>query len=260
MSVVSQLKQYQPVNRCIYCGKTDRKLTNEHIVPYAVGGQTVLPKASCLDCSKVTSKVEQFVARQMWGEFRLLAGLPSRNKKRQSEIAYSIRSRGSSYWQKRLLAAGNHPAWLHFPRLPEPQLFTGLAFTTFNTWSAVFNQEALIRWKGKRVLTGAIDLQVFCRFLIKIAHSYACAEAGLASFSPTAVEAVFDASQSASMYVGSYQPDIKAEPDILHRQQLVDIECCGVKYRGVRIRLFANCGAPEYVVGLGACTTQASFS
>jgi hypothetical protein len=48
---------YEPINRCIYCGSFI-DLTKEHIIPYSLGGKAFLPKASCKECAKITSRIE----------------------------------------------------------------------------------------------------------------------------------------------------------------------------------------------------------
>ena len=67
--------------RCIYCGASDIKLTDEHIVPLSVGGQHVIVDGSCIPCAKITTKFERDVAREMWGNARISYGAPSRRKK-----------------------------------------------------------------------------------------------------------------------------------------------------------------------------------
>jgi hypothetical protein len=63
------------------------KLTDEHIVPYSLGGQHVLLDASCAACCGITKKFEQEVARGLWGDARTSYGAPSRRKKhRKSHI------------------------------------------------------------------------------------------------------------------------------------------------------------------------------
>ena len=249
-----KVKQYLPVSCCIYCGKADVKLSNEHIIMYGLGGKEVLPKASCSNCARLTSQVEQFIAREMWGPFRVLTSIQSRNKQRSAEIGYLVRSPGATNFRKRLLPVGNHPAWLHFPKMPEREFFTKIPFETFDSWSQIYNQEVFKRWEGKRVHVGAIDLQKFSLFLAKIAHSFACAEIGLSSFQPFLQAVILGLHDKLSMFVDSYQHGLPAEEDILHRQQMVDIDRDGIKYKGVRLRLFANCGSPEYVVVVGTPT------
>jgi hypothetical protein len=66
--------------RCIYCGRADVKLTDEHFLPLSLGGQHVIEKASCHSCADITKKFEQHVARDMWGDARNSYGAPSRRK------------------------------------------------------------------------------------------------------------------------------------------------------------------------------------
>ena len=69
---MSDVFHYPPVGRCIYCGATD-ELTDEHIIPFSLGGVLILDKASCngtKGCNKKTHKFEGVVARQIFGKFR----------------------------------------------------------------------------------------------------------------------------------------------------------------------------------------------
>ena len=61
---------FNAAGQCIYCGKSGIELSNEHIVAYALGGDFVLPKASCLDCARVTGAIEQAVLRKLLGTMR----------------------------------------------------------------------------------------------------------------------------------------------------------------------------------------------
>ncbi|RWO19071.1 MAG: hypothetical protein EOS09_32715 [Mesorhizobium sp.] len=65
---------------CIYCGDRAVMLTDEHVVPLGMGGKHVLLKASCLCCNKVTSRFEQDVLRDLWGEARISYGSPTRHR------------------------------------------------------------------------------------------------------------------------------------------------------------------------------------
>ena len=70
----STIPKLPPVGRCIYCLSTEG-LTNEHIMPIALGGKLVLPKASCEPCRRITSEFERIVTRQMYWPLRLSLGL-----------------------------------------------------------------------------------------------------------------------------------------------------------------------------------------
>lgn len=67
------------VGQCIYCGSRE-ELTDEHIIPFGLGGRWVLGKASCPSCSRTTAGFEQEVLRGMLGGLR--AALKIRTRRR----------------------------------------------------------------------------------------------------------------------------------------------------------------------------------
>ncbi len=80
---------YTPVGRCIYCGTTEGTLSKEHIVPYALNGNWVLPKASCKKCSAITQKYEDACLRIMFKPLRTRLGMQSR-RRRQEDIEVEV--------------------------------------------------------------------------------------------------------------------------------------------------------------------------
>lgn len=80
---MKQRKQtrYRSVGFCIYCGATEGQLSDEHIIPFALGGDYLLPKSSCAACAKITSGIEQFCLRTMFGPLRMMLGFPTRRPK-----------------------------------------------------------------------------------------------------------------------------------------------------------------------------------
>ena len=60
------------------------RLTDEHVVPLALGGQHILEGASCDYCADITKKFEQDVARELWGAPRNSYDAPSRRKKQRA--------------------------------------------------------------------------------------------------------------------------------------------------------------------------------
>ncbi|SOD22755.1 hypothetical protein [Nitrosomonas ureae] len=71
---------FQPANKCIYCGKTNVFLGDEHIIPFSLDGAWIIPKASCKDCESITSKFEMSVARDMYLQLRTKEGFQTRRK------------------------------------------------------------------------------------------------------------------------------------------------------------------------------------
>jgi 5-methylcytosine-specific restriction endonuclease McrA len=77
-----QGRKYDPVGRCIYCGSNGGSdgLRDEHMVPYSLGGHAALRQASCRACEAVTSRVELYLARHTFYQFRSHVRAPSRRK------------------------------------------------------------------------------------------------------------------------------------------------------------------------------------
>jgi hypothetical protein len=58
-------------DKCIYCGKLDTKLSDEHIVPESLGGVHIIRKASCPECATITSRFEMHQLNILKKEKRL---------------------------------------------------------------------------------------------------------------------------------------------------------------------------------------------
>src|SRR6266478_5809071 len=79
---------------CIYCGRTE-ELTDEHVVPFALGGNLILPDASCSECNKITSAFEQRVLRGFMQHARVAGHFPTRRpKERPTTIPIEIKQDG----------------------------------------------------------------------------------------------------------------------------------------------------------------------
>jgi hypothetical protein len=68
--------------KCIYCGAADVPLTEEHVIPYAIGkNATILEGACCEDCQRIIQPYEQEVLKKQLGVFRAMVEAPTRSKK-----------------------------------------------------------------------------------------------------------------------------------------------------------------------------------
>jgi hypothetical protein len=90
--------------------------------------------------------------------------------------------------------------------------------------------------------------------LAKIAHAHAIAERGIYAFKPLVAGLIAGDDNAPTHYIGSFRHNLPAEPEYLHRIQLV--ECINDKVPNTKflvavIRLFANSGAPECCVVVG---------
>lgn len=248
---------YAPVGCCIYCGTTAGELTKEHIVPFGLGGNLILPKASCRDCATVTGGVEHFCLRPMLGPFRIRLALPTRRpEERPSALPIEFIRVDGRREQKTVGAQEVPLACIGF-RLAAPGLLRGLPPTeTLEGELVVRHLEDETRKhlspEGQRVKLGTINMLTFSRMLAKIGHSYAVANLGLGSFRPLLPDLILGKSSTAPYLVGgdaSTQPP--ATEPVLHHVYLQNCLTRGVEYVLVAIRLFAFVGMPRYHVVVG---------
>lgn len=182
---------YPPVGHCIYCDSPTTDLGDEHIIPFALNGGMVLPKASCHQCEKIIQPYEMTVARRIFGHFRIKHNVQTRNKKQRPD---NIRigtllpngKRGTAY-----VPVLDHPVMLFVYKF---QLATYLQCyppeVEKNTWLpiALSNKEELdafiekYHWDRMNKLV-AVPVE-FARQLAKIAYSYVVAEIGIGNFTP----------------------------------------------------------------------------
>jgi hypothetical protein len=90
---MSDVFRYPDVGLCFYGGATN-DLTDEHIIPFSLGGTLILPKSSCntkiVGCNAKTTKFEGVIARQVFGKFRARFGVQTRRpKERPTHFEFS---------------------------------------------------------------------------------------------------------------------------------------------------------------------------
>jgi len=248
---------FSPVGHCIYCGKIEEDLTDEHIIPYGLGGNLVLPKSSCKKCSKITSNTERFCLKPMYGNLRHRLNLPTRRKKNRSPII-SLEIRGSNGENNNIhLPAPEFPLLALGFRFPAPGLLRGEPqgdSTEGEVICRYINEQfqKYIPSDGRRVKIGSICIDTFCRMLAKIAHSYAIAKLGETAFNPLLPKIILEKNIPPTYLVGgdkSSEP--KKQPKVLH-----DIypQLClshGIEYVLIAIQLFAFIDMPRYHVVVG---------
>jgi hypothetical protein len=72
------------LGQCIYCYERFPldELGDEHIVPLNLGGNLILPHASCSTCGEKTSAAEGHCARAMYADLRAQLGIRGRKSRR----------------------------------------------------------------------------------------------------------------------------------------------------------------------------------
>ena len=87
-------KEYPTYGECIYCGARagDVDLTDEHIVPYSLGGNAFIRDGSCKACAAETTKCERELAKVVLGDFRNSIGEQTRRPKKRAKVGSFVAS------------------------------------------------------------------------------------------------------------------------------------------------------------------------
>lgn len=170
-----------PVGYCIYCDKRDGKFTDEHVVPYALGGLHILPEASCIDCQRgINESFESPSLQHLLVAPRVRYGYPSRKNKRRETVPVTVlvdrgfpskptvevREVPAQGYDGPVFMQGisSRPWALGFPRTD--QWHTRLSVDLGRGF------EGLTVFPSQKYNSGQISI-VYARMLAKIGHAYA---------------------------------------------------------------------------------------
>ena len=256
--------RYNLIGRCIYCGATD-KLTNEHIIPLAIGGDFILPKSSCRACAKLINReIENPILNEEMKAFRTFQNLPTRRPRLRPKT-YDLRNRDGIVIK---IPASEYYGPFPLYKFKQPRILSGKEpVPNSHAWLMdVFgmNEEAEMALRAKHPQwdwTHRLKPEPFrfARLLAKIGYSYATAEVGLDSFLPgDVIDIVLGKSEDYFRCVGGTDPETHPGPEAeppghwfriegLFRQRGVGLVC----YVLVKIRFFAKYQVPTYVVVAG---------
>ena len=255
---------YEPIGRCIYCGAAD-KLTKEHIIPLALGGDFILPQSSCRACAKLINReIESPILNQEMKAFRTFQNLPTRRPKQRPKT-YDLRNRDGTVIR---VPASEYYGPIPLYKFKRPRVLSGEPpVPNDHAWSMdVFgtNKEAEMALRSKYPQWDRTHLFRpqpfhFTRLLAKIGYSYATAEFGLDSFLPgDVIDVVLGKSEDYFRCVGGTDPTPHPGPEGeppghwfriqgVVRQRGVGLVCHVV----VKIRFFAKYQVPTYTVVVG---------
>jgi len=249
-------KRYQPVKICIYCRASGVPLTDEHVIPYALNGNWVLPEASCKDCAAITGGIEQVILR---GELRHLRTALGFQTRRRRERPATVQIRANNRIVE--VPIKDCPIIMPFVRFPAPGLLENRP--SKNGIDAI--GEAVVKWgpdpqefakkHGFHQLSfeKTIAPAIFARMIVKIGYAHAVARFGLEAFRD---DLVTDVILGRSERVGDVVGCIQQEFPVLRNPY--DHILQPVVYKGglsrddrllaIRVKLFAGCPTPVYEV------------
>ncbi len=174
----------KPVGLCIYCGKTEG-LTEEHVVPFALGGNLILPNASCTKCNNITSAFELRVLRGFMGDARVAGEFPTRHPKdRPTTIQIGIKRKGR--FEPVSIPASEALGVIQLPKFERAAFLAGkppvkginiIGVETIGFGKSPKEVASALRVKALQT-TAEIDAFAFVRMLAKIGYSFAVANIG----------------------------------------------------------------------------------
>lgn len=248
---VLSTNRFVPAGRCIYCGATNVTLSDEHIIPYSLGGQLVLPQASCCKCANITSKFESSVARHAVIKLRVSHNLPTRRRNARPKTFEVIVDPEAVNVRKSIETKSL------------PQFSWALPLFGPSGWEnqremgdlprvvCVVNEmdgDLLLSHGGSNPVKyslGSINFEAFGRTIAKIAHSFAYALLGPDGFKPCLGPLILNGSSRYSFWIGSGTE--RSRSNDLYDIWLTEItNIFGQKLLGVGVQLFCHLGTPIY--------------
>ncbi len=245
--------RYQSVGECIYCGETEGKLTDEHIIAYALGGNRILPKASCNVCQTATSKAERAVLHDMLIQVRTQLGLPSRKKSLPAKMPLIVQYGDEEKVFE--LEKAKHPTMAAFLLTPlpgalggeaPPQGITVIETQLYQVGGPPLKEILDSLGTNKVTYSQSFKGNEFEKMLAKIAFAYAVAELGIDSLRSSPLRKTIRGEiDDSGKWIGSGQWHPAANPN-LHQLTLITAG----EWIVASVRLFANIRTPEYLVVL----------
>jgi hypothetical protein len=205
-------RHFQPVGQCIYCGRKD-SLSDEHVIPFGLGGTLVLPKASCPSCADITKVFEQRLLRGHWWAYRRKVSMKSRHPTEQPDTFPVIFEYPSGETVREQISPQEYP-FLLVCDFDEPSFLNGTVVPgvpiarVFLKLLVPAHEMPHVKRHGiqgipKLTVEMNFSVEDFVRLLAKIALAYAIGRRSLPAFAEIFVkEIVLGSTDGALSYVG----------------------------------------------------------
>lgn len=243
---------------CIYCGASGPGFSDEHVVPYSLGGSHVLRKASCRTCADITKKFEQKVARDLWGDARTAFNAPSR-RKAQRPKKFNIpdaNGRGKGF----AIPACEYPAGFVFYKMCQAGLLQGFPehIDVSGSWQlAVIDDDARRKnFQGKypnselRIQFRHVP-QYFGRLIAKVGYGHILTQIEPEDFKPICLPYILGQRRNVSYVVGGTFDKQAPEADNGYVLETAGFGSTERLMLVALVRLLANTWSPAYHVVVG---------
>jgi hypothetical protein len=267
-----QGKEIPGFGRCIYCGSPGKEdgLRDEHIIPFSLGGNTIIKHASCRKCEAITSYLDGYLARNIFYEHRLHIGAPTRRPKNRPPLK-PIRVNFLDGERTFDLPISDRPHMLILPVWGDPgfirgappsseyphHLGHGYGFVP-DTMNNALGLRPDQRLTPKDPTNVPINLDTFARAIAKIAHCHAVAALGIDGFRPLVLPKIVLGTYNCLPYFigASINDPPPPREDMLHLVTVHDLRAGQLRLTVISVRLFSNLkagghGVPIYNVLTG---------
>jgi hypothetical protein len=256
---VSSETALREAGRCIYCGAED-DLSDEHIIPFALGGNLYVPKASCPRCRDLTSRFESRVLRGFMYRARVAGNFPTRRpRERPNEVGVTLLDGENP--RNFPLPRQSAPGVLQLPIFEPPRFLQGqsnphgIGVRGLEAIHFGPNLEEVVRSHGAAGLrqSDAIEWEDFTRMLAKIGYSFTVGVFGLVPLEQALVlPFIRGETHDAGTWVGSAQYELESEKrGALHGlayEIYQDESEPPHRLLVARVKLFASSGATGFEV------------
>jgi hypothetical protein len=261
--------------RCIYCGAVDVLLTEEHVIPFAIGKNAIiLERACCEDCQSIIQPYEQEVLKKQLGTFRAMTGSPTRNKKdRPKYISLPLVETDSNGafvrdLGDRKIPIAEGPLILNLWQSPPPRILgeksdptqaEGAPWWYIEASRATpILQEAAAELGAKMIgiRRSPVNRLHYLRWLAKTAHAFVAAQLGVDAFEPFLLDIVLGRSDDVGNFVGDMAGVASLEGPTGHSFKITLGETppelgAAAGLIVVFMQLWADLGSPPHLVVVG---------
>ena len=254
---VINTRESKQVGKCIYCGSTAGKLTEEHVTPHGLGGSLVLLEASCGDCRDVTSALELKILRQEFFAARAAMRTKTRRPKERLE-PQPIRIQKDG--EIRTIKALWQDQWkvIRLPIFPLPAHIDdrpysgGISSHSMDIFELGERADDVAKKHGAhRVVMPDCPLEEFARFVAKIAYGYAVERYTLEAFDEIFITAaILGKTNDIGRWVGCTdrrQFPVRKEHNISVGFGIIP----GSEDVIVKVKMFPQFDGAEYIVVVG---------
>ena len=245
-----RLVRHAPLGRCLYCLSGGVPLTEEHLIPQALGGRLTLRDAVCEPCRRFTGRLEQLTLDREFAVPRTLLALKRRRARGKGPArlpAVAVEGADSGT----VLTPNTFPRTFSLPAFEPAGLLAGTAQRTAPTRidfvACRLNLGTPTR-QARATAPPLADPRAYAWSVAKWAYALAVAGRGLECCDTRPMrDLMLGRRDDVFAFVGTRSPREPAAREWLHAATLHD----DGPWLTLRLALFASAGMPPYEIVIG---------